>query len=76
MSDSSPSPLEHSHLLKVDSLAFERNDSCLFENLNLVLEAGEIVQVEGANGSGKTTYRLLTTALQPRSDISSTEVLW
>ena len=68
MSDSSLSPLNHSPLLKAENLAFERNESCLFDNLNLVLEPGEIVQVEGANGSGKTTLlRLLTTALQPRS---------
>jgi heme exporter protein A len=58
--------LSQSTLLKVENLAFERDDSCLFENINLSLSSGEILQIEGANGSGKTTLlRLLTTALQP-----------
>lgn len=58
--------MSQSTLLKVDNLAFERDDSCLFENINLSLNSGEILQIEGANGSGKTTLlRLLTTALQP-----------
>jgi len=58
--------LSQSPLLKVENLAFERDDSCLLENINLSLNSGEILQIEGANGSGKTTLlRLLTTALQP-----------
>ena len=58
--------MSQSPLLKVENLAFERDDSCLLENINLSLNSGEILQIEGANGSGKTTLlRLLTTALQP-----------
>lgn len=58
--------LAQSPLLKVENLAFERDDSCLLEKVNLTLNPGEILQIEGANGSGKTTLlRLLTTALQP-----------
>lgn len=58
--------LAQSPLLKVENLAFERDDSCLLEKVNLILNPGEILQIEGANGSGKTTLlRLLTTALQP-----------
>lgn len=58
--------MSQSTLLKVENLAFERDDSCLFENVNLSLNSAEILQIEGANGSGKTTLlRLLTTALQP-----------
>lgn len=58
--------MSQSTLLKVENLAFERDDSCLFENINLSLDRSEILQIEGANGSGKTTLlRLLTTALQP-----------
>lgn len=60
--------MSQSTLLKVENLAFERDDSCLFENVNLSLNSGEVLQIEGANGSGKTTLlRLLTTALQPSS---------
>ncbi|MGB0449843.1 MAG: cytochrome c biogenesis heme-transporting ATPase CcmA [Porticoccaceae bacterium] len=58
--------MAQSPLLKVENLAFERDDSCLLEKVNLILNPGEILQIEGANGSGKTTLlRLLTTALQP-----------
>jgi len=61
-------PLSQSPLLKVESLAFERDDIAVLENINLSLNRGEILQIEGANGSGKTTLlRLLTTALQPSS---------
>ncbi len=59
-------PLSQSPLLKVENLAFERDDSAVLENINLSLNRGEVLQIEGANGSGKTTLlRLLTTALQP-----------
>lgn len=58
--------MSKSALLKVENLAFERDDNCLFDGINLTADSGEIVQIEGANGSGKTTLlRLLTTALQP-----------
>lgn len=58
--------MSQSPLLKVENLAFERDDSAVLENINLSLNRGEVLQIEGANGSGKTTLlRLLTTALQP-----------
>ena len=36
-------------------LALARNDRYIFSGLNFSLEAGQILQVEGHNGSGKTT---------------------
>ncbi len=36
-------------------LAISRNDRYIFTDLNFSLEAGQILQVEGHNGSGKTT---------------------
>ncbi|MDG1820152.1 MAG: cytochrome c biogenesis heme-transporting ATPase CcmA [Porticoccaceae bacterium] len=58
--------MPHSPLLKVENLAFERDDNSVLENIDLSLNSGEIIQIEGANGSGKTTLlRLLTSALQP-----------
>ena len=58
--------MSQSSLIKVENLAFERDDSCLFDNINLAVDSGDILQIEGANGSGKTTLlRILTTALQP-----------
>jgi heme exporter protein A len=52
----------------VDRLQFERDDQNTFEPINLIVDGGEILQIEGANGVGKTTLlRLLTSALQPTS---------
>ena len=52
----------------VDRLQFERDDQNTFEPINLTVDRGEILQIEGANGVGKTTLmRLLTSALQPTS---------
>lgn len=53
-------------LLTVENLAFERNDSLLFRGVSFSVSPGDILQIEGPNGCGKTTLlRLLTTALQP-----------
>lgn len=56
------------HFLTLTSLEFERDDRLLFSGVNASLEAGDILQVEGPNGCGKTTLlRILTTALSPLS---------
>ena len=41
--------------LEVDSLACRRGDRLLFSGLSFTLGAGEVLQVEGHNGSGKTS---------------------
>ncbi|NKB36081.1 MAG: cytochrome c biogenesis heme-transporting ATPase CcmA [Gammaproteobacteria bacterium] len=48
------------------SLRCVRNDRVLFENLDIRLNAGEILQIDGANGSGKTSLiRILSSLAQP-----------
>ncbi len=42
-------------MLKVSNLACSRGDHQLFNGLNFELHPGEIVQVQGVNGSGKTS---------------------
>ena len=42
-------------MLEVSNLACSRGDHLLFSDLNLSLSAGELLQVQGANGSGKTS---------------------
>lgn len=42
-------------MLEVSNLACVRGDHQLFSGLNFKLSAGEIMQVEGENGSGKTS---------------------
>jgi heme exporter protein A len=46
-----PSP----HLLDATDLAAERDGRCLFSALSLQLGSGDVLRVEGANGTGKTT---------------------
>lgn len=56
------------NILKIKSLAFERNDALLFEPVSFELNSGEALHVEGANGAGKTTlFQLLIKMLEPCS---------
>jgi heme exporter protein A len=60
-------------LLETRELCCVRDDRVLFEGLNLALGAGQILLVEGKNGSGKTSLlRILTGLALPESG----EVLW
>jgi len=43
-------------MLLINNLTFYRNDTMIFENLNLSLNNGQITQIRGRNGSGKTTF--------------------
>ncbi len=46
---------------------------CLFTNINFTIQAGEILQIQGTNGSGKTSLlRILTGLSQPETG----EVFW
>ena len=43
-------------MLLINNLSFFRDDKLIFENLNLSLGNGQITQIRGKNGSGKTTF--------------------
>lgn len=52
--------------LSAHDLTCIRDDRVLFENLSFALEAGQVLQVEGHNGSGKTSLlRILCGLTQP-----------
>lgn len=62
-----------SALLQTSDLTCVKDDRVLFENLNLSLSAGQMLLVEGKNGSGKTSLlRILTGLNLPESG----DVLW
>ncbi len=55
-------------MLSVNRLCFSREDQALFENLNVELNPGELLQIRGINGAGKTTLlKLLAGFLTPDS---------
>ncbi len=55
-------------MLSVNRLYFSREDQALFENLNVELNPGELLQIRGINGAGKTTLlKLLAGFLTPDS---------
>lgn len=60
-------------LLETRELTCVKDDRVLFEGLNLVLNSGQILLVEGQNGSGKTSLLRIITGLNlPESG----DVLW
>jgi heme exporter protein A len=60
-------------LLEVRGLACLRGEASLFENLGFALGPGEALQVEGANGTGKTSLLRILAGLTPPDE---GEVLW
>ncbi len=51
----------------------ERDDRVLFENLSFSLKSGEIIQVEGQNGSGKTSLLRILCGLNQNYE---GDILW
>lgn len=49
--------------LEARGLGIERSGRCLFSDLNLRLEAGDLVHLRGANGAGKTTLLRILSGL-------------
>ena len=60
-------------LLQTRNLSCMRNDRLLFEHLDIELEAGQMLIVEGPNGCGKTSLLRILTGLRLAD---GGEVLW
>jgi heme exporter protein A len=60
-------------LLSGDGLCLLRGDRCLFRNVNFALESGQMLLVEGTNGSGKTS---LLRAIVGLLDFEEGKVQW
>ena len=60
-------------MLLINNLSFSRNETKIFENLNLSLSNKKIIQIKGRNGSGKTTFlKVILNILEPNNG----EVIW
>jgi heme exporter protein A len=57
-----------SHYLEIDKLACIRGDRLLFQALSLQASEGELVRVEGINGSGKTSLLRILCGLSRPSE--------
>ncbi|GLO61531.1 cytochrome c biogenesis ATP-binding export protein CcmA [Vibrio sp. MACH09] len=60
-------------MLEVSNLTAIRDERVLFENLSFKINTGEIVQIEGRNGTGKTTLLRIIAGL---GDSESGDILW
>ena len=60
-------------MLEVSNLTAIRDDRVLFENLQFEIKPGELVQIEGRNGTGKTTLLRIVTGL---GDIEEGIIKW
>ena len=65
--------MSSTYLLQIENLACTRDDRVLFEHLSLSLAAGQMLLVEGRNGSGKTSLLRILTGLKLADE---GEVLW
>ena len=55
-------------LLRAERVGMDVDDEWLFDDLDLVVRAGEMIEVRGANASGKSTLlRCLAGLIRPRS---------
>ncbi|MCW8333055.1 cytochrome c biogenesis heme-transporting ATPase CcmA [Vibrio paucivorans] len=55
-------------MLEVKQLTAIRDERILFESLSFTIESGELVQIEGRNGTGKTTLLRIITGLGDRDE--------
>ncbi|MCG6383531.1 cytochrome c biogenesis heme-transporting ATPase CcmA [Vibrio fluvialis] len=55
-------------MLEVKNLTAIRDERVLFEGLSFTIQSGELVQIEGRNGTGKTTLLRIVTGLGDRDD--------
>ena len=55
-------------MLEVKQLTAIRDERVLFESLSFTIDSGELVQIEGRNGTGKTTLLRIVAGLGDRDD--------
>jgi len=62
-----------SHLLSGQGLTLIRGERCLFQDLGFSIASGELLTIEGVNGSGKTS---LLRAIAGLTDVEDGQVRW
>lgn len=51
-------------MFQLQDITYQRNDNLLFENLNFTLNSGQLLQVMGSNGVGKTSLLRIAAGLE------------
>jgi len=60
-------------MLLANNLSFSRNGVKIFDDINLSINNGQIIQIKGKNGSGKTTLlKVILNILEPETG----EIFW
>ena len=57
--------VEGNRTLKVSNLTIERGHKIIVRNFNLVATPGDLIQIVGKNGSGKTSILRIISGLMP-----------
>lgn len=77
MSEAIIDKYDHKHndriMLTAAELFCERDDRVLFANLNLQLQEGQVLQIKGSNGSGKTSLLRILCGI---NDSYEGDILW
>ena len=54
-------------LLEIKNLSLTRNDYCIFSNINLDVQEGQLINIYGKNGSGKTSLLKILAGITERT---------
>lgn len=50
-------------MLSIEEVTFNQRESVLFDRVSLVLKSGDVVRIDGSNGTGKTTLLKIITGM-------------
>ncbi|MBC8305245.1 MAG: ATP-binding cassette domain-containing protein, partial [Pelagibacterales bacterium] len=55
-------------LLETKNLSLTRNDYCIFSDINLDIQEGQLINIYGKNGAGKTSLLKILAGITEHTD--------